>query len=136
MDSPFFATPVARQGPTSRLLKRRSEKPATPQMEPSFTTTPTGPIRKGNTTNVSFAVPFTSRTYKPSMTMGEQDETVAWEATRFVTTISPATVIITNRKLGHDDVRIWFQTLRIIIIKYLIIMRNLRTYLYSKGSLH
>ena len=93
MDSPFFATPVARQGPTSRLLKRRSEKPATPQMEPSFTTTPTGPIRKGNTTNVSFAVPFTSRTYKPSMTMGEQD---AWEATRFVTTISPATVIIAN----------------------------------------
>ena len=84
MDSPLFATPVARQGPTSRLLKRRSEKPATPQAEPSFSATPTGATRTGNVSNVSFAVPFTSKNYRPSMTLMDKDETVGWENTRLV----------------------------------------------------
>ncbi len=79
MDSPLFATPVARQGPTSRLLRRRSEKVA----QASNLSAIQAPDR-----NFSFAVPVTprGRNYGGAMTTFNvgTDETVAWDATRWV----------------------------------------------------
>ena len=89
MDSPFFATPVARQGPTSRILRRRSEKVAQQQQElhskPSDESMFQVPDR-----NVSFAVPVTPRNRHFASALGASmmtfnagaDQTLAWEATR------------------------------------------------------
>ena len=89
MDSPFFATPIARQGPTSRLMRRRSEKVPAGQASnpaPAFTTSFLAPPER----SVSFAVPVTPRNRNRNLeaTMmtfnAGTDETLSWEATRLV----------------------------------------------------
>ena len=86
MDSPLFATPVARQGPTSRLLRRRSEK--APAVFGFGRMDEATPITARTPANVSFAVPVTSRSYRADQTMvgTGPDETIGWEATRLVFT--------------------------------------------------
>ena len=107
MDSPLFATPVARQGPTSRLLRRRSEKaPAVFGFDRMEEATP---IAARTPANVSFAVPVTSRSFRADQTLvgTGPDETIGWEATRLVFLYSSCNKYITNLRLfkiilSHD----------------------------------